>query len=354
MCAARSNAEPRGESPSRPRVQRRVHLRTGVESVRRRIVGWGSGRLPAQEGFMPKDKDFKALVRALAERRGVRYTTAREELRPSGRRGSAARPPSTTLLERIIPTSLTEQRALERPAQAGRFTYTWPEVVARGWLTVEWATEAGDPRPFAEQHELAAFGDVLGGMAFWSIGADQWFDAPDGLEQGELGQLGRWGTDRMRELTGVVLGRDTFTTADDVQPVSFFGPIGAFLPDRGFLQTGRRMLVDEALPVVETVAQRAGGADALLWTGYGVTLQVGGEFHVVRDDRNLWMVVDVSDAFFDEGVEVLGALAAAAGLPELPPRVADLCLEHEGYVGTGGLAGPRTGRHYRLRDLSRP
>ena len=312
---------------------------------------------------MPKDKDFKALVRALAAQTGQRYTEARAQLRPNDKSaGGERRAEPFDWFDWIVPTTLAEQRGVRRPPGQQRFSYLWPSVVEDGWLAVEVATEPGSPPVVAETALLTELAEGFGAIPFRTLGADRGVEIPS---QGwsDDAEEGRWGLEQMSELSERLLGEPNgqfLTYGDDAPPAPLFGPIGSLNrdaehPSRHHLQSGRRFVLDELLPDVHVAAGRVSEIGARLWTGYGLRLHLRGRFEIdgnetVRD-RTLWRT-SMPDRFWHEAAVLLTAASDSIGLPPLRPRQAMLCLESEGYIGTGGLAGPRAMRDYNVPLVS--
>jgi hypothetical protein len=131
---------------------------------------------------MPKDKDFKRLVRTRMARTGERYTEARAELRPQDGQ------PDDEATRRewpvpLIPLELHELRT-RRAARVDHETQTESMVFGPLWdLTVEAGGAVPAVTPAAVSSEsVAALGRRLGGPSYVAFGVDLLVPAPPGTQ----------------------------------------------------------------------------------------------------------------------------------------------------------------------------
>lgn len=284
---------------------------------------------------MPKDKDFKRLVRSRMARTGERYTVARAGLRP---RGSAPGPvggpgPAMRMPPTVVP--LDYEALLDLRAGTNLRRGKRSSEVHRPHPGPRWELKVLAAEPLADQDSasialsaVAALGTALGGVGYLALGLDALLSLPGGVEAGSerfppIGPV----IEAEAELLTVVRdkgGLEVPSSGDgrrltghkmlqraDAQGVNW---LEAWIETGLLIEPGERTVVDLA-----AILEVSGALPGRVWVGYGVVAVIDREFPqqpLTHGEGGLSTpITRIERGFWDQAGAALESAAESVGLP---------------------------------------
>ena len=305
---------------------------------------------------MPKDKDFKRLVRSRMARTGERYTVARADLRSAG---SAPDPdpdertpgPAAVMPPTVVPLDYKE--LLDLRAVADLHRREGSRDVRPPPPGPRWELNVLAAEPLAEQDSasislsaVAALGSAVGGVGYLALGLDAVLPLPAGAQAGperlpSIGPINEAEADLLavvRDKGGLempplgdarrLVGTKMLPRAD-AQGVNWL---------EAWIETGVLIGPDERAVVdLAAILEGSGALPGRVWAGYGVVVVVDREFPQQQPlgHGEGWLsepFTRIERGFWDQAGAGLRSAAESVGLPPWPLRMAgcDACRRPPG------------------------